>query len=146
RQTMRWLGILSLTCLAAACGGGGDGGTGPNGGGQQVVGTYQLVGANETAVPTVVMSPVCTPTQITNGVLNLEADGTFQMKFNYVKEDGADYAGNHGRYKVTDDGLVFSSEDWGDQFEGGIDDGVLWIQWDFCSDNMGAELELDFQR
>lgn len=145
----RWRPVaacVSLAFLAAACGGGHDGGTGPNGGNGQVAGDYLLVGAGGNAVPTVINSPVCGPSEIDNGGLTLSADGTYQMQFNWRDENGAQFAGDHGRYHVGGNGLQFTSEAWGDQFEGGTDGGTVWLTWDFCADNQGPELDLAFSK
>jgi len=40
--------------------------------------------------------------------------------------------------------LQFTSEAWGDQFEGQVGGGLLQLTWDFCSDNQGPELQLTF--
>ena len=144
---MRYFGIplWTVLVLAAACGG--DGGTGPGGGGGGVAGSYGLVGANDEAVPAVVLSNVCPPVQITNGTLQLSGDGQFQMRFDYRDENGQpDWTGDHGTYEHQGGDLLFASEAWGDQFEGEIDDGVLYLWYDFCADGQGAELELAFTR
>ncbi len=136
---------MSLACLTAACGGGKDGPTGPGGGGGDFAGDYLLVGANDDALPAVVTSNGCSAIQIVNGGLTLSADGQFQMQFNWQDVNGeAQFSGDHGRYRQEGDGLVFTSEAWGDQFEGGVDDGLLSVSWDFCGDTPGAELDLAF--
>jgi hypothetical protein len=153
---MRWLGILGqwrpaaagcvLVCLATACGGG-DGNTGPGGGGgQQLAGTYQLIGADNEQIPTVVTNPVCSPAQILSGSLQLSGNGQYEMQFNYRNEDGDDWAGDHGTYQMDDGNLLFSSEAWGDQFEGSVEGRQVWLTWDFCADGQGPELELTFSR
>ncbi|HEY8258313.1 MAG TPA: hypothetical protein VIG08_11725 [Gemmatimonadales bacterium] len=151
---MRWLGttrqwqwiLPSLVVLAAACGGS-DGGTGPGGGGNDnLAGTYQLVGANDEPVPAVITSPICSPTQITNGTLTLGADGRWEMQFNWQGENGQDWSGDHGSYQARNGDLLFTSEAWGDQFEGEVDGGLVWLTWDFCNDNLGADLDLAFSR
>jgi hypothetical protein len=153
---MRWLGILrqwrpsaascALVCLAAACGGG-DGGTGPGGGfGDDLAGTYQLIGVNNQAVPAVVTSDACSPVQIQDGDMTLGADGRYEMEIDWEDENGQNWSGDHGRYQQTNGALVFSSEAWGDQFNGDVEDGVLSIHWDFCADNHGAEMGLAFSR
>ena len=154
---MRWLGMsrrwrsmaagLSLACLIAACGGGKDGPTGPGGGGGDFAGDYLLVGADDAALPAVVTSNGCSAIQIVNGGLTLGADGQFQMQFNWQDVNGqAQFSGDHGRYQVRDGGLEFTSEAWGDQFEGEMDGGVLWLSWDYCGDTPGQELDLAFTR
>lgn len=140
---------MSLACLAAACGGGKDGGngpTGPGGGGNAIAGDYLLVGAEGNAVPVVINSPICGPSEIDNGGLTLGADGTYQLQFNWRNENGPQFVGDHGRYRVAGTGLQFQSEAWGDQFEGGVDGGTVWLTFDFCSDNQGPELDLAFSR
>lgn len=157
---MQWFGMprrsrlvaawVSLACLAAACGGGKDGGPiGPGGGGGgggngEVAGDYLLVGAGGNAVPTVVDSPVCGPNEIQSGGLTLDADGTYQLQFNYQDEGGADYAADHGRYRLQGTRLHFTSEAWGDEFDGQAAGALVELTWDFCSDNMGPELQLTF--
>lgn len=150
---MRWIGIprpvsrmamaCSLAALAAACGGDDGGGTGP---GNDLAGNYQLVGADGDAVPAVVNSQVCGPSQILGGGLTIRADGRWEMRFDYQDEEGPDYVGDHGQYQRAGDDLLFTSEAWGDQFEGELDEGLVWIAYDFCNDNLGAELELVWSR
>lgn len=155
---MRWLGILrqwrpkaawcALVCLAAACGGN-DGGTGPGGGGGggDLAGDYLLVGADDNAVPAVVNSAVCGQSQVLSGGMTLYTDGTWQMQFNWQDDDGSPrFTSDHGRYDQANNGLLFSSEAWGDQFEGEVDGGLMWVYYDFCNDNQGADLSLAFSR
>jgi len=40
--------------------------------------------------------------------------------------------------------VQFTSEAWGDQFQAEFNGAVMITHYDFCSDNQGAELELDF--
>ena len=152
---MRWIGIPrrwrrlaagSLVALAAACGGGdGDGGTGPGAGGD-LAGSYQLVGANDAPVPTVVTSNVCSPAQIQGGSMRLGTDGRFELRFDWQDESGQQYTGDHGRYQQAGDELHFVSEAWDDEFEGEVDDGLVWIYYDFCADNQGEDLDLAWAR
>jgi hypothetical protein len=153
---MQWLGFVrqwrpvlawwSLVGLAAACGGGHDGGaTGPGGDVGQLAGDYQLVGANDGEIPTTVTWNGCSPIQVQNGGITLNADGHWQMQFNWQDQNGQpQYTGDHGRFQVADGQLQFSSEAWGDHFEGEIDDGVVWLYYDFCGDDPGEDLDLAF--
>lgn len=136
---------VSLACLAAACGGGKSAPTGPGGGGNdEVAGDYLLVGAGGNAVPTIVNNPVCGQNEIDNGGLTLGQDGTYQLQFNWKDDNGASYSADHGRYRLQGNHLQFTSEAWGDQFEGQVAGGLLQLTWDFCNDNQGPELELTF--
>ena len=148
---MRWSGLtgkLALVCLAAACGGDDNNGpAGPGGGGGGVAGTYQLVGANGAALPAVVHSAACGPSQVMQGYLKLGADSRFEMRFDWIEADGQpDWVGDRGSYQRDGEDLWFSSEAWGDEFEGEMDDGVVFLYYDLCSDGLGAELELAFAR
>ena len=150
---MHWFGMavrsrltaacVSLVCLVAACGGGKSGGaTGP--GNDEVAGDYLLIGAEGNAVPTMVNSPVCGQNQIDNGGLTLGADGSYEMQFNWQDENGPNYSADHGRYRPQGNQLHFTSEAWGDQFDGQVGGGLLELTWDFCADNQGPELRLTF--
>jgi len=137
--------LLSMATLIAACGGG-DSGTGPNGGGiGEIAGDYYLTKANDHDLPAMFTSDVCAPAQITGGGIRLGADGTFQMAVAYVDNQGVQGGfQDHGRYRRQDDQLVFTSEAWGDSFEGELDGGLVWADYDFCNDNQGADLWLGF--
>ncbi len=103
--------------------------------------------ANGVALPALVPSEACGPSRVLEGSLRLSADGRFEMRFDRVEADGQpDWSGDHGVYQLTGDELRFSSEAWGDQFEGEIDEGVVYLDWDLCNDGLGAELELAFAR
>lgn len=137
----------SVMCLVAACGGG-SGGTGPGGGGGGgggLEGDYQLVGANNESLPTTVTSNICAPARFTNGSLTLNANGTFEMAVSYTNDHNApDGFQDHGRYRRNGAEVQFTSEAWGDQFQADFNGAVMITHYDFCSDNQGAELELDF--
>jgi hypothetical protein len=142
----------SVVCLVAACGGG-SGGTGPNGGGGggngggggEVAGDFQLIGANNQTVPTTVTSNVCAPARFTDGSLTLYTNGKFEMDVTYTNDQGAtDGFQDHGRYQQNGNQFVFTSEAWGDQFQAEFNGAVMITHYDFCADNQGAELELDF--
>ena len=144
---MRYFGIplCMVVALAAACGG--DSGAGPGGGGGGMAGSYGLVGANDEAVPAVVLSNVCPPVQITNGTLQLNGGGQFQLRFDYRDENGeADWTGDHGTFTIAGEDLFFESEAWGDSFEGEFDDGAVYLWYDFCADGQAGDLELAFSR
>ena len=135
---------VSLGCLVAACGGGKDS-TGPDGGGTgALAGEYLLIGAGGNTVPAVVNSPICGANEIDNGGLTLGTDGSYEMQFNWQDENGPNYSADHGRYRVQGNRVKFSSEAWGDEFEGQAAGGLLELTWDFCNDNEGPDLRLTF--
>lgn len=137
-------GWWTVVALAAACGGGSDGGTGP---GNQLLGSYQLVGANDDPVPVVVTSDACAPVPILGGGMALRGDGTWEMTLNWRDATNtARVLQDHGRFQQADDQLAFRSEAYGDQFEGEVDDGVVWFYYDFCVLSPGEDLDLAFTR
>ena len=144
RITAAW----SVLCLVAACGGGAAGPVlagrwGRWRGGLE--GDYQLVGANDETLPTTVTSNICAPVMFTGGSLTLNANGTFEMAVSYTNDHGApDGFQDHGRYHQNGAEVQFTSEAWGDQFQAEFNGSVMITHYDFCSDNQGAELELDF--
>jgi hypothetical protein len=141
----RRIAAASVLCLVAACGGDGGHGRGGGGGGGGLDGDYQLIGANNQTLPTTVNSNVCGPALFTNGSLTLYPDGTFEMDVSYTNDNGAaDSFQDYGRYQRNGAQVRFSSEAWGDEFQAQFNGAVMITQYDFCSDNQGAELELDF--
>ncbi|MGH7514929.1 MAG: hypothetical protein ACREOQ_18645, partial [Gemmatimonadales bacterium] len=115
------------------------------GGGGGLDGDYQLVGANNETLPTTVTSNICAPARFTSGSLTLNANGTFEMEVSYTNDQGApDGFQDHGRYQANGADVQFTSEAWGDQFQAEFNGAVMITQYDFCADNQGAELELDF--
>jgi hypothetical protein len=135
---------VSLGCLVAACGGGKDA-TGPGGGGTgALAGDYVLIGAGGNTVPAVVNSDICGANEIDNGGLTLSTDGKYEMRFDWQDENGPNYSADHGRYRVQGNRVQFSSDAWGDEFEGQEAGGLLELTWDFCNDNQGPDLRLTF--
>jgi hypothetical protein len=134
---------VSLGCLVAACGGGKDA-TGPGSGNGALAGDYLLVGAGGNAVPAVVNLEVCGANEIDSGGLTLDPSGSYEMRFNWQDENGANYSADHGRYRVQGARIEFSSEAWGDEFEGQAAGGLLELTWDFCNDDQGPDLRLTF--
>lgn len=142
----RWRPVAawwSVVCLMAACGGGSDAGTGPGGG--DLTGDYQLISANDAALPALYTAQNCDPARFTGGSLTLHNNGTFEMDVSYVNAaNGADGFQDHGSYRRQGDQLLFSSDAWGDQFEGELDGGLVWTYYDFCGGAPGADLDLAF--
>ena len=104
-----------------------------------------VVGANAETLPTTVTSNICGPALFTNGSLTLNANGTFEMAVSYTNDhDAPDGFQDHGRYQQNGTEVRFTSEAWGDQFTAEFNGAVMITHYDFCSDNQGAELELDF--
>jgi hypothetical protein len=129
--------------LAAACGGGKDGGTLPDGG--ALPGTYRLAGINDDAAPALAQMENCTPSRFAAGSMGMDPDGTWQMAINWDDETGNHVLRDHGRYQRAQDDLSFDSAEYGDGFEGAVDGELVLLHYDFCS-NSQADVDLAFAK
>ena len=132
RRAWMMLAWWSAVGVAAACGGGSDAGSGPDGG--ALGGTYRLVGINDDALPALAQMENCTPSRFAGGSMALATDGSWQMSITWDDENGDHVLRDHGRYQSPDDDLSFDSDEYGDGFEGAIDGELVVFSYDFCSD------------
>ncbi len=139
RQVAR-VAAAGALLLSAGCGGDG-GSTDPGGGGGGPTGTYLLVGINNTAVPAVAQMEHCTPSAFTGGSLILSAGGGWSFGIELEDETGAHVLRDRGRFEREGDELAFVSEQFGDQFEGEVEDGLVVLYYDFCAN---GEADIDF--
>lgn len=138
----RMLPVVGLL-LAGACGGG-DGGTGPAGGG--LSGTYELVGINEDGLPEVEQVENCSPARFTSGSMVLDEDGNFEFSILYDDENGQDGFQDHGQFQRHGDAdLSFDSEAWGDRFNGEIEGDLVVLYYDFCANGV-ADIDFVFEK
>jgi hypothetical protein len=128
--------------LCGACGG--DSGTGPGGGGGGVGGEYDLVGINNTGVPAVVQIENCRIVRFVDGSLRM-GNGTWQLDVDLEFEYGADGLADHGAFEQDGSALEFESAEYGDRFEGAIEDGLVVLYYDWCSDG-NHDVDLVFER
>ena len=145
-QATRWIpraAMLTLTLLAVACGGGDHNPTGPGG---DVGGTWTLVGINEDGLPE--SEPmVWGSVTFRAGSLHLSQDGAWEMtiQFEHDETGQATQAEDYGQYGRQGDDLSFASEAFGDHIEGGLDDGFVYLIYDFDGDGE-YETEFTFER
>lgn len=145
-QATRWISrttLLGLALLAGACGGGDHNPTGPDGG---VGGTWTLVGINEDGLPE--SEPmVWGSVTFRGGSLHLSQDGQWEMaiQFEHDETGQAAQAEDYGQYGREGDDLTFASEAFGDHIEGGLDDGFVYMIYDFDGDGQ-YETEFTFER
>lgn len=136
----RTLATVCFTVVLAGCGGG-DGNTGP-GGGDNLQAAYSLQRVNHIDVPAEAEMNWGTA-GFRSGSLELSGDGTWQMEIRYDNIDSGE------RLTLTDNGdyhrdggtLHLSSDQFGDEFDGGLDGDKITIKYDF--DGNGA-YESDF--
>ena len=145
-RAIRWIPrttFLGLTLLAAACGGG-DGNPHRFGGG--LTGTWTLVGINEDGLPE--SEPYNFGTaDFQSGTLRLSQDGQWEMTINYdhLEQNESRQLEDYGQYGRDDEDLSFASEAYGDRIEGGMDDGYVYMIYDFDGDG-AYETEFTFER
>ncbi len=145
-RAIRWVPrttLLGLTLLAAACGGGDHNPTRPGGG---LTGTWTLVGINEDGLPE--SEPYNFGTaDFQSGTLRLSQDGQWEMTINYdhLEQNESRQLEDYGQYGREDADLSFASEAYGDHIEGGVDDGYVYMIYDFDGDG-AYETEFTFER
>ena len=145
-RAIRWVPrttLLGLTLLAAACGGRDHHPTGPGGG---LTGTWTLVGLNEDGLPE--SEPYNFGTaDFQSGTLRLSQDGQWEMTINYdhLEQNESRQLEDYGQYGREDEDLSFASEAYGDHIEGGVDDGYVYMIYDFDGDG-AYETEFTFER
>ena len=145
-RAIRWIPrttLLGLTLLAAACGGGDHNPTGPGSG---LTGTWTLVGINEDGLPE--SEPYNFGTaDFQSGTLRLSQDGQWEMTINYdhLEQNESRQLEDYGKYDSHDEDLSFASEAYGDHIEGGMDDGYVYMIYDFDGDG-AYETEFTFER
>ena len=145
-QATRWIPrttLLYLTLLAGACGGGDHNPTGPGGG---LGGTWTLVGINEDGLPEDEPYNFGTAS-FTGGSLRMSQDGEWEMTINYdhLEANESRQLDDYGQYGRQGDDLSFASEAYGDHIDGGLDDGYVYMIYDFDGDGE-YETEFTFER
>jgi hypothetical protein len=130
---------IGALLLSGACGG--DGATGPGGGGGgNLEGNYQLVGINNTGVPAVAQMEGCSPSRFDGGTLSL-GDGEWRFDIQFADETGTHFLRDEGDFEREGSELAFESATYGDQFWGELEDGLVVLYYDFCSN---GEADVDF--
>ncbi len=141
-----WLVSIGSALLLAACGGG-DGHTGPDGGGMDgsLSGTHQLIGVNRQAVPVVIEPEDCTQTRFSGGKLVLTGDGSWDIFVDWSDENGNFQLQDGGDWEQEDDGHLLFHSVGGDLYGGIVYDDAIVVTFDFCH-NGQPETEFGFER
>jgi hypothetical protein len=79
--------------------------------------------------------------------LRLSQDGQWEMTINYdhLEQNESRQLEDYGQYGRNDEDLSFASEAYGDHIEGGMDDGYVYMIYDFDGDG-AYETEFTFER
>lgn len=129
--------------LAAACGGGDKGPTGPGGGEAPL--SYELVSLGRMGLPADVALEDCSLTRFYGGGLQVTDDGSWQISLQVH-----DFSGDWGYLdegEVEDDGgtLWFASDVSGASYQGTADGSEVTIMYDWCYDGV-PDVQLVFDR
>jgi hypothetical protein len=136
RRDLRTLAYALTLSLAAACGGGHDplrpgGGGGDGGGDQGIAGDYQLVNyGGRVSLPIELHIESCPAVTFTGGALTIYDDDTWDLTLDYTDANGADYLEDEGSLTQTGTALSFTSDDYGDSFQGSVDGRVVKFDYD----------------
>ena len=146
-EMKRWRHILagSALVLAAAGCGGDKSPTGPGGGGNGLTGTYTLARIGLVSLPAYLTIESCMPTRFTDGSLKINDDGTWAIAVAVQNDDGDTKLDDDGDYEQEGTALWFDSATFGDSFQGTVEDGVIKMDYDFCS-NGQSDIQLVFGR
>jgi len=129
---------LCSTLVLTGCGGS-DKNTGPGGGGG-LGGQFELVGINEDGLPESEVIEDCSETVFYSGSLTLDGN-SFEMRIELDDDDAEDWLGDHGTFERDGNDLYFSSEAWGDEFEGEVEGSLVVLYYDYCAN---GEADVDF--
>jgi hypothetical protein len=75
----------------------------------------------------------------------LNTDGTWDFAVSVQNDDGDTHMDDQGDFEHEGTALWFDSADFGDSFQGTIEDGLVKMDYDFCADG-NSDIQLVFQR
>ena len=133
----------SALLLAAACGGGDKNPTGPGGGHDAA--TYDLVALGRAGLPADAQPEDCTVTRFYGGGLQVNANGTWQIKLK-VHDDSGDW-GYEDEGRIEQDGTTvwFDSQISGSSYQGTVDGADVAIMYDWCYNGV-PDVQLVFEQ
>jgi hypothetical protein len=130
--------------LAAACGGGDKGPTGPGGGMEAI--DYDLVALGRAGLPADAQLEDCTLTRFYNGGLQVTDDGSWEIRLQVHDDIDGDW-GYADEGEVEEDGgaFWFVSDVSGSIYQGTLDNSEATIMYDWCYDGV-PDVQLVFDR
>jgi hypothetical protein len=146
KRGMSILAAGSALLLAAACGGGDKGPTGPGGGNGPGTDTWRLVALGRAGLPADAQLEDCTLTRFYSGQLDLTQNGGWQIKLQ-VHDDTGDWGYlDKGKYQENADGetVSFQSQISGLTYRGTYDGTDLAIMYDWCANGV-PDVQLVFE-
>ena len=130
--------------LAAACGGGDKGPTGPGGGMEPI--TYDLVALGRMGLPADAQLEDCSLTRFYSGGLRVTDDGSWEIRLQVHDDIDGDW-GYADEGEVEEDGGVFwfVSDVSGSVYQGTLDAAEATIMYDWCYEGT-PDIQLVFDR
>ena len=130
--------------LAAACGGGDKGPTGPGGGAGG--GTYELVALGNAGLPIDLQIEDCLMTRFYGGELSLHEDGTWQQALGFYDDNYGDAtARDEGTFEQDGATMWLTSEYSGVTHQATVGGGQVRIMYDWCYNGV-PDVQLVFDR
>jgi hypothetical protein len=129
--------------LAAACGGGDKGPTGPGGGMEPI--TYDLVSLGRMGLPADAQLEDCTVTRFYSGRLQVTDDWSWQIRLQVHDVDGDWGYADEGDVEENGGAFWFVSDVSGSAYQGTLDGSEATIMYDWCYDGV-PDVQLVFDR
>jgi hypothetical protein len=143
RRLMRLVTWPTLL-LAAACGGGDKGPSGPDGGMEQV--TYDLVALGRAGLPADAQLEDCTLTRFYSGGLRVTDDGSWEIRLQVHDDIDGDWPyADEGEIEEDGGAFWFVSDVSGSVYQGTLDGSEATIVYDWCYNGV-ADVQLVFDR
>jgi hypothetical protein len=139
RRLVPWPTLL----LAAACGGGDKGPTGP-GGGDEPIG-YELVSLGRMGLPADAQLEDCTLTRFYSGQLQVTDDWSWQISLQVHDVDGDWGYLDEGEVEEDGEAFRFVSNVSGSSYQGTVNGSEVSIMYDWCYNGV-PDVQLVFDR
>jgi hypothetical protein len=148
-HTNHWRRALAIgsLLLATACEGHTDPTT-PGGDGNDnegVIGEYALASIGKVALGNELQIETCIPVRFTGGDMNVYENGAWDFTVTITSRNGTTKFRDWGSYEQAGSALWFSSDEYGDSFEGTFDGAAAKLDYDFCP-NGETDIQLVFEK
>jgi hypothetical protein len=143
KRRLSQLAAGSALLLATGCGGGDHSPTGPGGG---IAGGYDMVAVGQAGLPADADVEDCTMTRFYSGRLQLNGNGTWQIRLNVNDDNYGDWTSvDEGQFQQDGATVWLNSKYSGATNQATLDDGDVTIMYDWCYNGV-PDVQLVFER